>query len=213
MPTSTLISIFRTLPLTTNNEANMLKFKELIGILTPEETQRWESIKYALVENVKMAGIDGDDQAAQLMVRLTSMRDGLESIRQVISKATEMNRDAAETRMDERVADLRTSFATAGEQLTDALRQTSQQLQEISRQQAANPPDQKVVVQHKVPRVMLDLVRGQFHLMQEWMRPIMMESGKAGRDLSELKGLVEKTLLDYDRLRADLEDASEPPSA
>ncbi len=197
--------------LTTDNESNVLKFKELNGLLTPEEKERWEAIKYAYVESVKMSGMDSEDQAAQLMRQLGSMRDGLESIRQVIARAVAAHDDSAEIRMDERVDGLRQSFSNAGQQLTDAITKTSQQLQQISQFQASNPPDQKVIVQHKVPRVMLDLVRGQFHLMQEWMRPLMLESGQAGRQLDELKKLVEKTLADYDRVRQELEDASDSP--
>ena len=33
-----------------------------------------------------MSGLDSEDQAGQLMRQLASMRDGLESIRQVISR-------------------------------------------------------------------------------------------------------------------------------
>lgn len=195
--------------LTTDNESNVLKFKELNGLLSEEEKQRWEAIKYAFVESVKMAGMDSEDQAAQLMRQLQSMRDGLESIRQVIARAVAAQDDSAEVRMDERVDALRQSFSNAGQQLADALQQTSTQLQTISRQRAEQPPEQKYIVQHKVPRVMLELVRGQFHLMQEWMRPLVMESGQNGRQLSDLKKLVETTLANYDRLRSELEDASE----
>ncbi len=63
-----------------------LKFKELMGILAPEEKERWDAIKYAFVESVRMQGMDSEDQAGQFMRQLASMRDGLESIRQVISQ-------------------------------------------------------------------------------------------------------------------------------
>lgn len=197
--------------LTTDNESNVLKFKELNGLLTKEEKERWEAIKYAYVESVKMAGLDSDDQAGQLMRQLGSMRDGLESIRQVIARAVAAHDDSAEVRMDERVDGLRQSFSNAGQQLTEAINKTSKQLQQISEFQASNPPDQNVIVQHKVPRVMLDLVRGQFHLMQEWMRPLMLEAGENGRQLDDLKKLIESTLADYDRIRNELEDASDSP--
>ena len=78
--------------LTTDNEANVLKFKELLGILKPAEKERWDAIKYAFVESVRMSGMDSEDQAAQLMRQLASMRDGLESIRQVISRAIAIRR-------------------------------------------------------------------------------------------------------------------------
>ncbi|MEM6471286.1 MAG: DNA repair ATPase, partial [Planctomycetota bacterium] len=46
--------------LTTDNEANVLKFKEIMGILTAEEKERWDSIKYAFVESVRMQGLDSE---------------------------------------------------------------------------------------------------------------------------------------------------------
>ncbi|QDS92993.1 ATPase involved in DNA repair [Roseimaritima multifibrata] len=194
--------------LTTDNESNVLKFKELNGLLTAAEKERWESIKYAFVESIKMAGLDSDDQAGQLMRQLGSMRDGLESIRQVIARAVASGGDSAEVRMDERVENLRQSFSAAGQQLTEALQKTSKQLEQISTQQASNPPEQNVIVQHKMPRVMLNLIRGQFHLMQEWMRPLTMEATRNGKDLEKLKSLVETTLQDYDRMQTELEGAA-----
>ena len=52
--------------LTTDNEANVLKFKELMGILTPDEKERWDSIKYSFVESIRMQGMDSEDQACLL---------------------------------------------------------------------------------------------------------------------------------------------------
>ena len=184
--------------LTTDNEANVLKFKELMGILSPEEKERWEAIKYAFVDSIRMAGLDSDDQAGQLMRQLASMRDGLESIRQVISKAIAMNDGSAEERMDARMDSLRQALRAAGTELSQTMQSTSKQLEEISRQQAQSPPDQKILVQHKVPRVLADLVKGQFHLMQEWLRPILDESIDNGRDLDKLAAQVEALMKNYE---------------
>ena len=186
--------------LTTDNEANLLKFKELMGILTPQERERWESIKYAYVESVRMAGLDSDDQAGQLMRQLASVRDGLESIRQVIAKAIAVGNDGAEARMDERVDRVRQSVASSAERVAESLRATGEQLQRISEQRAPSPPDQKVYVQHRVPRVLADLVKGQFHLMQEWLRPILNESLDNARDLEQLRDRLDAMLDTYRRV-------------
>ena len=186
--------------LTTDNEANVLKFKELMGILSAEEKERWDGIKYAFVESVRMSGMDSEDQAGQLMRQLASMRDGLESIRQVISRAIAVTDDSAEERMDARIDSIRQSLATTGGQLADKLQATSERLEQISEQRALAPPEQKVLVQHKVPRVLADLVKGQFHLMQEWLRPLLEESLDNGRDLGELKSQLEAMLENYQRV-------------
>ena len=196
--------------LTTDNEANVLKFKELMGILTPEEQERWDSIKYAYVESVRMAGMDNEDQAAQLMRQLGAMRDGLESIRSVISKAIATRDDGAEERMDARLDSLRQSLVSSGEQLSQTLGKTGQQLQKISEQQALAPPDQKVFVQHKVPRVLADLIKGQFHLMQEWLRPILAESLDNGRDLDKLRGQLDDMLANYREIETTFDNSGGP---
>ncbi|TWU22105.1 ATPase involved in DNA repair [Novipirellula galeiformis] len=201
--------------LTTDNEANVLKFKELMGILTPAEKERWDAIKYAFVESVRMQGMNSEDQAGQLMRQLGAMRDGLESIRQVISHAIASGSDGAEERMDDRVDLLRQSVTASLAQLSDTLRATSKNLERVSEQQAASPPDQKILVQHRVPRVLADLVKGQFHLMQEWMRPILTESLENGRDLEKLKSQLEAMLAHYSQMESMIESGNEglsPPS-
>ncbi|NNE00519.1 MAG: ATP-binding protein, partial [Pirellulaceae bacterium] len=194
--------------LTTDNEANVLKFKELMGVLTTDEKERWDAIKYAFVESIRMQGMDSEDQAGQLMRQLASMRDGLESIRQVISRAIATQSDGAEERMDARVDSLRQSLTASGTQLAETLKTTSQQLEKISAQQAASPPDQKVFVQHKVPRVLADLIKGQFHLMQEWLRPILAESIDNGRDLSKLQEQLDAMLATYNEIESEFDSAS-----
>ncbi len=195
--------------LTTDNEANLLKLKELLGTLTVQEQERWDAIKYAFVENVRMSGISTEDQAGQVLRQLASMRDGLESIRQVIARAISGHGEGAEQRMDERFDSLRSSLATATEQLAVVLQSTAGQLQKISEFQAANPPEQNVTVQHKVPRVMLDLIRGQFHLMQEWLRPILEGSAVQKRELEGLRARIDSLLDTYVRLQAELESATD----
>lgn len=195
--------------LTTDNEANLLKLKELLALLTPAEQVRWDAIKYAFVENVRMSGVGTEDQAGQLLRQLASMRDGLESIRQVIAKAVASQGDAADRRLDDRIDTLRQSVQNASDRIAVVLESTGTELQTISRQQAASPPDQTVVVQHKVPRVMLDLIKGQFHLMQEWLRPVLENSNLQGRELAQLTTSIEALLKTYTEMQRELELAQE----
>ncbi len=73
--------------LTRDSEANLLKFKELLGILSPAEVERWDAIKYAYVESVKLAGMEGADRGAQILQSISGLRDGLESIRRTMAQA------------------------------------------------------------------------------------------------------------------------------
>lgn len=195
--------------LTTDNEANVLKFKELMGILNPEESQRWDAIKYAFVENVRMAGMNSEDQVGQVMRQLASMRDGLESIRQVIAKAIAVEDHSSEERMDARLDSLRHTLSTMGEAMASRLEMTGQRIEALTHQQAITPPEQKILVQHKVPRVMAELIKGQFHLMQEWMRPLLNESLDNGRDIDKLLKQLDQMMQTYQQV----EDVLTPPKA
>jgi hypothetical protein len=70
--------------LTTGAEANMLKFKQLIGVATPEETKRWEDIKGAFVRNNKLKGFGDGNQVGQVLAQMENISEGLAGIKQVL---------------------------------------------------------------------------------------------------------------------------------
>lgn len=72
--------------LTSGTEANLLKFKELTGLLTEEESSRWADIKRTFQQNVKMRGIASDDKTGQVIATLGNLSDGLDSIRKAMTE-------------------------------------------------------------------------------------------------------------------------------
>jgi hypothetical protein len=72
--------------LTTGAEANLLKFKELIGSLTDEETARWEEIKKTFKRNQLVRGGDKDDAVGRVVGQLAAFQTGLESIQVTLEK-------------------------------------------------------------------------------------------------------------------------------
>jgi hypothetical protein len=73
--------------LTTGAEANLLKFKEIIGWITPTEQTRWDEIKATYKKNQRFKGMGGDgNQINQLLGQLASLGDGVEGIRLAIEK-------------------------------------------------------------------------------------------------------------------------------
>lgn len=72
--------------LTTGTEANLLKFKELTGTITPEETARWEEIKKTFRKNQLFRGADGKDPMVQVVERLTALQDSLGELGGVFAK-------------------------------------------------------------------------------------------------------------------------------
>ncbi|MGJ8677596.1 MAG: DNA repair ATPase [Akkermansiaceae bacterium] len=73
--------------LTTGAEANLLKFKEMEGILSEADTQRWESIKKDFNKNKLLGGAGENDPISRVVAQLTQFNDGLDSIKDGIAAA------------------------------------------------------------------------------------------------------------------------------
>lgn len=72
--------------LTTGAEANMLKLKELTGMLSEEETERWNEIKKTFVKNKTLKGLGENDRMSQIVALLAQFGDGLEGIKEALKK-------------------------------------------------------------------------------------------------------------------------------
>jgi MoxR-like ATPase len=73
--------------LTADAEANQLKLKEILGQLSPEETQRWAEIKKAFNKSKLFRAGDSQDPMGRVIAQLSDFNDNLEGIREVIKKA------------------------------------------------------------------------------------------------------------------------------
>ncbi|HHY86079.1 MAG TPA: AAA family ATPase [Verrucomicrobia bacterium] len=72
--------------LTTGAEANLLKFKEIIGELSPEEKARWEEIKKTFKRNQLVRGGDQSDPVGRVVGQLSAFQSGLQSIQETLEK-------------------------------------------------------------------------------------------------------------------------------
>jgi hypothetical protein len=72
--------------LTTGAEANLLKFRELIGVQTPEEKARWEEIKRTFKRNQLVRGADGSDPMSRVVAQLSAFSHGIEGIQAALEK-------------------------------------------------------------------------------------------------------------------------------
>lgn len=67
--------------LTSGTEANLLKFKELVGWLTPEEQTRWDEIKRTFRRHQLVRGSgDANDPVSRVVGQLAAFQAGLEGI-------------------------------------------------------------------------------------------------------------------------------------
>jgi hypothetical protein len=135
--------------LTSGTEANMLKFKEIMGILSDEEAKRWENIQRTFQRNVRMRGMGEDDKIGQAIVELSAFGDGLNSIRQAmtegVSQLAAKDADDGEVaaRVDEligHVGGLREGIASVSEALSGGLQQVGELVQQSVEQAATLVP-------------------------------------------------------------------------
>ncbi|QUI25625.1 DNA repair ATPase [Vallitalea pronyensis] len=69
--------------LTTGAEANMLKWKEIVGCIDCDEQKRWDDIKKIFVKN-KL--VKGDDKMGQAVMVLSDLTENLEMIKDILAK-------------------------------------------------------------------------------------------------------------------------------
>lgn len=192
--------------LTRDGESNLLKFKELLGTLTPEESERWESIKYAYAESVRMQGIESDDSTAQVLRTLTGLRDGLESIRRTMAQAISANQsDERVQAIQSTVEELSSRLSTLTTEVAGAISDSGKRIEAVNQ----SLPDQKVLVQHSVPRVMTDLVESQFQLLYDGLRPVLEASALTNTQLEGLRKSIDDCLDGYRELRTEIDLAQE----
>lgn len=70
--------------LTSAAEANLLKFKEMTGMLKEEETERWESIKATFQKNNKLKAFGAANNMAQVMSQITEFTAHIEGIKEIL---------------------------------------------------------------------------------------------------------------------------------
>ncbi len=224
--------------LTSDQEANMLKFKELMGIITPTEASRWDDIKRTFAQNIKLRGMDAGSEVAQVLVQLGSLGDGLHAIRKAVDSgigkltAQEEGPTRAEqqaTQVVERLAALNEGMASIGATLTggiDVLAKASgessapdteaiaalvKQLQSTAASGDLSPDTRRLIVQYRLPKEVVAVLTHQFELMRAWMLPILNAANLQSSDIQKLQASLNATLNSYSQLVEHLEDL--PPKS
>lgn len=72
--------------LTSDAEANLLRLKEIAGLLKPDEAIRWQHIKEIFVKNNRFGLLSETDTSGQMLIQLSSFNEHLEAIAKAISK-------------------------------------------------------------------------------------------------------------------------------
>ena len=70
--------------LTKDAESNLLKLKEIMRLLTKEETARWDDIKKEYKKYRMLKGLADQDKFSQIIAQMNQFVDGLEGIKEVL---------------------------------------------------------------------------------------------------------------------------------
>lgn len=76
-------------------EANLLKFKELLGLLSPVETERWKEIQRTFQRNLLFHEAGAQDPVGRIVAQLAAFSEGLESIRSTLANRPQPDQSPA----------------------------------------------------------------------------------------------------------------------
>ena len=196
--------------LTTGAEANLLKLKELLGQLDDTESQRWEDIKRKFQRNVLLGAAEGDDKFSQVVAQMTTFSEGLNEIKNALTAGVSQLASNPASGASTAQENSSVQLAAAIEHLAafnENLQSISESI-EKSQQLASSPPEQKVQVAYRVPRVLLDVIKTQFAIMENWLHPIVEISKNSSLDAGKLTQSVDEAFQKYEALISRMQDSS-----
>ena len=205
--------------LTRGAEANLLKFKELIGILTAEERARWDEIKRTFARNNSVKSLGGDDKTAAVLSQLAGFNQHLGDIRGAIQAAAHAtlptNGDgngaakpqAAELRLDAAAVEALQGLAA---RLAEAIATTATGKAKATADgngahHTPTAPPQQIHVVNKVPSTFLYVMKEQFELMKRWLEPMTRLTAQQDGELAEVRAAIERLNERYDQTIQRLE--------
>ncbi|MDP1560612.1 MAG: DNA repair ATPase [Pirellulaceae bacterium] len=205
--------------LTTDAEANLLKFQEITGRLAGADKVRWEGIRDTYRRNqVLGAAATGDDQASQIIAQLALFSDGLGQIRSTLTQGmerwTEFASSPDRTVMQNLTIQQIGSAVQQLEKFNQSLNDIKQWLHENQKAASGSSLEDrplKVHVSNRVPTAFMKVITGQFQVLQAWMGPLLAIADKieGGR---ELKRAAKATEAHYRHMLEAKHEDAEPPT-
>ena len=170
--------------LTSGAEANLLKFKELMGWLTPEEGERWEDIKRTFQRRQALGGVDEGDKIGQLMAQIGTVTQGLEMIDKTLRAAAK-----EQPQGDPSLAQV----AAALERVTELRGEFDRRLTELAADDRGLPE----AVEAKLPEALAEVLQGQYDTMQRWFEPLRKQQDDTHQKLVMLVDYFNKMVDGY----------------
>lgn len=183
--------------LTTGAESNLLKFNELMGRLTEEQTRRWNEIKKTFGRNLLLGG-PTDDKTEKIIHQLNTFTAGLDAIKDVLNDG--VTAMSAKVQPDQQSID----FPHFARRTEETLQRMGQLIAEFKQQRAEDIDQQhsrKAEKMQKNTQMLVSVLEEQFKAMETWLLPMAHgDKEDKNRIIGELLGRFETMVQGYNKL-------------
>ncbi|MCA9046666.1 MAG: AAA family ATPase, partial [Planctomycetaceae bacterium] len=197
--------------LTTGTEANLLKFKQMLGILSEEEQQRWDSICKTFRQNVRLRGTGQENEVGQILASLMTVGDGLHGIQQTLEGAMKSLGKQQDERLLNQITAISERLETGLEKIADVTGRAAVPTETEPVRPRAVQEDQLTIV-NRIPKTMMNVLQSQFDLMQGWLKPLTEMTRQQSTELRGLRPQIEDCLKHYRMLLSKLDEAHDRES-
>ncbi|PCJ58806.1 MAG: AAA family ATPase [Planctomycetota bacterium] len=180
--------------LTTGAESNLLKFNEIKGTITEEESDRWSAIKRTFKKKLSMQGIEEGDKVGQVILQISNLSEGIESIKDALlssqnKKPKENQTELITLRMVSQMENMVNGFKEGIVEGFGSLPVTE-------------PPS--IEIKNRMPLAFVNVLNHQVNLMETWMKSLYDSSKGHTKELKELKATIKDANQDFDKLLANI---------
>ncbi len=169
--------------LTSDTEANLLKFKEMTGWADETEQRRWQAIKKTFRKNKLLHGSDAGDPVNRVVAQLSAFQDGLESIHDVLESGVGTSDQGS----------LTTQIAFSEQSLSQMERLLKEMKTVFSAFLEKSQSDSAMA--GGLPNAYLKIMKKQFKIMKSWIEPLLKgmhtqsaDMNKLCRNIGQMKG-------------------------
>lgn len=182
--------------LTSGAEANLLKFREMMGWLSDQQRERWNEICQAFLRQNEVASMGGD-QTAAVVAQLSRFNEGLGRIGSVLEQAAADGGEPAAAKFDDQTLQLAHQLAGRLDALTEAAQRWMEERADRTPESPSpaarateagdQPGPYQIRITNRVPEAFLVVIRQQFELMKTWLEPL-------GRMINDQEGRVREVI-------------------
>ena len=187
--------------LTDGAEFNMLRFREMFGVVTGVEVERLISIRKTFAKNLLFKEMDADDPMSQVIVQMGQFTEGLDKIRDSISSGMNAIPKMAAAMQPPAVALTVPEVNTDISFNKDAMKSLTELVDALK--------SREVKVVNTVPDFFSTILRDQLELMRGWMEPIYRSSDGNRDKLGSLEAIIKDLDMKFSCLVEEVEPAKD----